>query len=231
MICPCCVTEECECRNPCHYDLTVTGEEPSWPAEVTAQLVRDDCDSCSIANDTDIEDNPLNVEQQFGLGSNNKMTAEASADANTLPFGGLSVFENYVSGLGDYEENKGTSYFASFFCEVIDDVAVWSVFVSYTYSHTKSVGNPTTRFQSTFKQCNNTIQISDSCPNPCEIIVALTPDGITINDEEYEWDCSSDTESCTDYDENGESPCNDFLNAPSPGATFTLACREECEFP
>jgi hypothetical protein len=230
MICPCCVVEECECRRPCNYDFTASGEE--WDLEVTAQTAHDDCDFCDFVSLEDTQDNPLNIDQQFGAGQSNKLFAVVNHGGNDYASGGVEANESYASSTGDYEEIKTTAYSVFFSCSVVDGIAVWSVQVAFFYAHSLLTGNPTTKFQSTSKSCFSIIQINESCPNPCDITVVLTPDEITINDQEYEWDCSEPYEFCEDYDENNvATACEDYLNEPMASATFTLACREECEFP
>jgi len=235
MVCPCCVPQECECRNGCHYTFTCQAEETSWPATATAVLEPSDCDFCGDDEPViDVVENPLRTDDQTGSGTDNTL----QAIVNTPSLASSQSSERYAVPdennpfINVYEEIKNTSYSALFSCEVIDDKATWSVFVSFSYTHSVLTGNPTEKFQSTIRTCFKEVVFSSNCPNPCSVTVVLTPDGFTVNGVEHEWDCGTDTEECTEYDENGDpTECFDYLNSPMPITTITRECREECEFP
>jgi hypothetical protein len=228
MVCPCCAPG-CECRSFCHYDITSTAEEPRWTAETTSQILQDDCDNCGDETVEDSQPNPLNEADQVSsnaLSSNVNLFQNASAIS-----GGAQLNENYASLDPFYNDLKTCSYGAQITCATSENTANYSVSVSYFYVHSKLLGSPATRFQETSRNCLNEVQFS-ACPPLCNIVIAMTPDGFSINGDEFQWECSTDDKTCTDYDENGDpTPCNEFLDEPLPSATFTLACREECEFP
>lgn len=225
----------CECPNPCTFIGTASATE--WGLTVTAAGTPDDCDTCSAINEADSEGNPNRPDDQPAL-SSNELAAIAGLSG---PAGSWSMSagatETYVvpsagGFTSDYEEYKSTSYSGLFSCEEVDGVATWTGTFGFLYSHSilSSPSGVPEKFQQTVKSCTLGLTFSDECPSPCPITASLSPDGVTVNGVTGSWECGTDTQECTEYDEEGnETPCTDYLDSPMDNATFTLECREECE--
>jgi hypothetical protein len=236
MICPCCAAQECECPDPCSYQLATSGE--ALTVSVEAAAVPDECEGCETASEEDRKPNPLNEDDQAG---SQDVVAYAQVPGFGVSFGDgrFEFAENYaVTEPGGYLYTRSIVLAISFLCRKTSDVAQWFFGATYSYNESRSqyddTADPLVVTKTQFSSASFAIieePIKTECPaDPVSWTAEMDFEGVTINEVFYPWEVlSALDQQCFDVENNVA--CNDYLGSYDQSVTVVLSKREECEFP